>query len=183
MKLLGELEAAGHVGTERFKRWWSSLQLVFVLCNRFWVFFFPSVCSVHLFVCESPRIISWPPQGVIITAPYPITPGLRVYLKWLVVDLLQWRRQVNWYNLSVRSLIWEASHIIHYPLFPTEFFFSHYCCDVVTCWSMWTCHLVVSWLDFRVRPLLALSWRPHSPSIISPTGGTICPTPKKRANE
>lgn len=58
-----------------------------------------------------------------------------------------------------------------------------YCCDVVTCWSMWTCHLLVSWLDFRVRTQLALSWRPHRPSIISRTGGTICPTPKKRANE
>lgn len=53
MKVLGELEAAGHVGTERFKRWWSSLQLVFALCNRFGFFFllfaqFICLCVNHL---------------------------------------------------------------------------------------------------------------------------------------
>lgn len=75
-------------------------------------------------------------------------------------------------------------HILLFVVFSSALYWMFdYCCDVVTRWSMWTCHLLASWLDFRVRPQLALSWWPHRPSINSPTGGTICPTPKKRAIE
>lgn len=50
-----------------------------------------------------------------------------------------------------------------------------FCWDAVTCWSLAG--------GFRVRSQLALSWQPHRPCIISPTGGSVCPSPKKRAIE
>lgn len=68
-------------------------------------------------------------------------------------------------------------------MFPFTGFRTGCLISVVTRWSMWTCHLLASWLDFRVRPQLALLWRLHGPSIGSPTGGTICPAPKQRAIE
>lgn len=49
-----------------------------------------------------------------------------------------------------------------------------FCCDVVTYWS-----LVGHLAGFRVRSQLALSWQPHRPCIISPTGSSICPSPKR----
>lgn len=40
-------------------------------------------------------------------------------------------------------------------------------------------HLRAIWQGFRVRSRLSLSRQPHSPCIISPTGGSICPSPKR----
>lgn len=48
---------------------------------------------------------------------------------------------------------------------------------VVMLWH--TGHLRAVWLGFRVRSQLALWWQPHRPCIISPTGGSICPSPKR----